>query len=104
VLGLERQIGQLAPGFKADLIQVDIDRPHLAPFYADYASIASYARAGDVMTSVIDGKVVMENRRVRGIDEAAALAAVRRHVPGWTRLMRSLGGAGHAGLCACGHA
>jgi 5-methylthioadenosine/S-adenosylhomocysteine deaminase len=103
VLGLGEEIGQLAPGFRADLIQIDIDQPHLAPFYADHASIAWYARASDVVTSVIAGRVVMEDRRVLGIDEADALATVKRHIPGWTGLMRRLGGAGHPGLCACGH-
>ncbi len=103
VLGLDRDIGRLAAGYKADLIQIDIDQAHLAPFYADYASIAYYARASDVVTSVIDGKVVMEDRRVLGIDEADALAQVRRHLPGWAALMQKLGGTSHPGLCACGH-
>ena len=103
VLGLGDQVGQLAPGFRADLIQVDIDQPHLTPFYADYASLAYYARAGDVVTSVINGKPVMTDRCVLGIDEATAMAAVQRHLPAWTGLMRKLGGTGHPGLCACGH-
>ncbi len=103
VLGLGEDIGRLAAGYKADLIQVDIDQPHLAPFYADYASLAYYARASDVVTSVIDGRVVMEERIVKGIDEPDALAAVQAHLPGWAALMKGLGGSGHAGLCACGH-
>lgn len=73
VIGLQDDIGKLATGMKADLIQIDLDQAHLAPFYADYASIAYYARAGDVVTSVIDGKPVMENRRVLGIDEPSTL-------------------------------
>lgn len=103
VLGLGHEIGKLAAGYKADLIQVDIDQPHLAPFYADYSSLAFYARASDVVTSIIDGKIVMEERQVLGIDEAAALTSVQRHLPDWATLMQNLGGAGHSGLCACGH-
>ncbi len=103
VIGLGDDIGKLAAGMKADLIQIDLDQAHLAPFYADYSSIAYYARAGDVVTSVINGKPVMENRRVLGVDEPKALSAVNRHLPGWTKLMRELGGTGHPGLCPCGH-
>lgn len=103
VLGLGHEIGQLAEGRKADLIQIDIDQPHLAPFYGDYSSLAYYARASDVVTSIIDGRVVMRDRVVLGVDEAEALAAVGRHLPEWATLMRRLGGVGHAGLCACGH-
>ena len=103
VLGLGGEIGRLMPGFKADLIQIDVDQPHLAPFYADASSIAYYAKAADVVTSVINGKVVMEERQVLGLDEAACLAAVNQKLPRWAGLMRSLGGTGHAGLCACGH-
>lgn len=102
VLGLGHEVGKLVSGRKADLIQIDVDQPHLAPFYADYSSLAYYARASDVVTSIIDGKVVMEQRRVLGIDEAEALSSVRRHLPGWAKLMQGLGGAGHPGLCACG--
>lgn len=103
VLGLGDEIGTLAAGHKADMIQIDVDQPHLAPFYADHASIAYYARASDVVTSVINGRVVMEERRIPGLDEARAMANLRRHLPGWTGLMRRMGGVGHPGLCACGH-
>jgi len=76
----------------------------LAPFYGDYSSIAYYARACDVVTSVIDGRVVMEDREVPGLDEEAALAALKRHLPEWSELVRGLGGVAHPGLCPCGHA
>ncbi len=103
VLGLASDIGQLAPGYKADLIQLDLDQPHLAPFYADHASVAYYARASDVVTSIVDGKLVMADRQVLGLDEADILHKARRHLPRWAALMRSLGGVGHPGLCHCGH-
>jgi len=103
VLGLQGSVGELAAGYKADLIQIDLEQPHLAPFYGDYSSIAYYARASDVVTSVIDGQVVMEGRKVAGLDEAAALVALKRHLPEWGDLVRALGGVAHRGLCPCGH-
>lgn len=103
VLGLNGSIGELTAGYKADLIQIDLDQPHLAPFYGDYSSIAYYARASDVVTSVIDGRVVMQDRKVPGLDEEAALAALKRHLPEWSDLVKNLGGVAHRGLCPCGH-
>jgi hypothetical protein len=55
-----------------------------------------------VVTSIIDGRVVMEGRRVLGIDEAEVLGRLRRHLPRWAAMLRRLGGVGHPGLCACG--
>ena len=102
VLGLEKSIGQVKPGFKADLIQIDINQPHLSPFYGEYASIAYYARASDVVTSIINGKVVMTNRKIQGVDEYKALKNVEKHIPYFSDKFRKLGGAAHKGLCPCG--
>ena len=101
VLGLENLVGQLKEGFKADLIQIEINQSHLIPFYAEYASIAYYARASDVVTSIINGKVVMRNRELQGIDEYAALKNVEKHVSYFSDKFRKLGGAAHHGLCPC---
>ena len=81
VLGLEREIGSLEVGKKADLILIHLERPHLEPFYADPASIVYYARASDVVTSIVDGRIIMEDRKVLGLDEQAILSRARRHVP-----------------------
>ena len=64
--------------------------------------LAYYARASDVVTSVIGGKVVMEERNILGLNEQACMAAVNAKLPRWAALMQSLGGTAHAGLCACG--
>jgi 5-methylthioadenosine/S-adenosylhomocysteine deaminase len=101
VLGLEQFIGTLQKGFKADLIQININQPHLTPFYAEYASMAYYARASDVVTSVINGKVVMKDRVITQVDERSALEAVAKHIPSLAEKMISLGGAAHHGLCPC---
>lgn len=77
VLGLGEEVGRLALGYKADLIQIDVDQPHLAPFYADHSSVAYYARASDVTTSIIDGRIVMADRQVLGLQESELLDTVR---------------------------
>jgi 5-methylthioadenosine/S-adenosylhomocysteine deaminase len=68
VLGLQHGIGELLPGKKADLILVDLQKPHLTPRY-DLDSLLTYAAEGsDVKSTIIDGVLVMEERRLLTID------------------------------------
>lgn len=68
-LGLEREIGSLEVGKKADLIIVDMEKPHIAPVHDHVASLVYCANGGDVDTVIIDGKVVMEHRHIKTVDE-----------------------------------
>jgi len=102
VLGLDADIGSLEPGKKADQIVIHLERPHLEPFYGDPASLVYYARASDVVTSVVDDRIIMEDRRVCGVDETAALDAMRRRLPRFSALMRQLGGVTRLTGCPCG--
>jgi 5-methylthioadenosine/S-adenosylhomocysteine deaminase len=102
VLGLDQEIGTLEVGKKADLIVIDLERPHLQPFYADAASLVYYARASDVVTSIVDGRVIMEDRRIVGLDEPTILAKARRHLPRFSALLLRLGGISRLGDCPCG--
>lgn len=103
VLGLDGEVGSLEAGKKADLIVLDLDRPHLQPFYGDYPALVYYARASDVVTSVVDGRIVMRDGRLTRLDEAAAVAGVKTHLPRWRGLLRDLGSTALApdGPCAC---
>ena len=74
VLGAEQMIGSLEPGKKADCIVLDLDQPHLTPIYNPVSHLVYAARGGDVIHSVINGCVVMENRRLLTIDEQGVLA------------------------------
>jgi len=76
-LGMERQIGSLAVGRKADVIVIDLDQPHLIPLYNVPSHLVYAARGGDVVHSVINGRVVMRDRRLLTIDEHEVLAAMR---------------------------
>lgn len=91
IMGLDGEVGTLAAGGRADLILVNLDRPHLQPFYGDYAALVFYARADDVVASVIDGRLVMEDRRVVTVDETAIHRALCRHTPGWQQRLGELG-------------
>jgi len=77
VLGLGDQVGSLEPGKRADVILVDFYQPHLMLSHQIVSKLAYSARGHDVVTSIIDGQVVMENRQVLTMDEAAVLDRAR---------------------------
>ncbi|MGQ9461288.1 MAG: amidohydrolase, partial [Candidatus Bathyarchaeaceae archaeon] len=68
-LGQERTVGTLEAGKKADIILLDFKKPHLTPAHDLYANIVYSARGSDVDTVIVDGKVLMENREVKTLDE-----------------------------------
>lgn len=74
VLGAEAHIGSLEPGKKADCIVLDLDQPHLTPIYHPVSHLVYAARGGDVVHSVINGRLVMRKRQLLTLDEAAILA------------------------------
>lgn len=72
-LGLENEIGSLEVGKKADIIIVDLDKPHLCPVHDIYSTLAYSANGSDVETVIIDGNIVMEDRKVLTMDEKAIM-------------------------------
>ena len=73
LLGMEKEIGSLEVGKKADIILVDLSQPHLIPFEDPANMIAFYVRGNDVDTVIVDGVVLMEGRSVITVDEADVL-------------------------------
>ena len=67
-LGLDRFIGSLEVGKKADLIIIDTDKPHLTPMYSPVSHLVYAAMGSDVSTSIINGTVVMENGVLQTMD------------------------------------
>jgi len=60
-------LGRLQPGYKADLIVLDLATPHLTPFYNP--DLLVYAASGaDVHTVMIDGRIILENRKILSFD------------------------------------
>src|SRR5437762_13659266 len=64
-LGLDRELGSLEAGKKADVILVDLFKPHLMPLNMPVYRIASFANGADVDTVIVDGRVLMEGREAR---------------------------------------
>jgi 5-methylthioadenosine/S-adenosylhomocysteine deaminase len=69
VLGMEKEIGSLEAGKKADVIVLELNRPHLQPVYNLVSHLVYSATGADVRDVIIDGKPVMENRRLLTLDE-----------------------------------
>ena len=76
---LDREIGSLEPGKRADLIIVDINSAHQTPLYNVYSHLVYATKASDVETVMINGRIVMLSRRVLTIDEAAVRRKAREY-------------------------
>jgi 5-methylthioadenosine/S-adenosylhomocysteine deaminase len=76
-LGMERTTGSLEIGKKADIIIIGLSKPHLTPLYSEYSHLVYAASGADVDTVIINGKVVMENRRLLTINEEEVMHKVR---------------------------
>ena len=78
-LGLEREIGSLEPGKKADLAILDLQRLHVAPFGGKVASQLVYAaHAEDVVATMVDGRLLVEGGRLLALDQDEVIARARR--------------------------
>ena len=74
VLGLADRIGSLEIGKQADVIVLDTRKPHLTPMYNPYSQLVYAATGHDVCHAIIDGRMVMENRRLLTLDVVEVLA------------------------------
>lgn len=77
-LGMGNEVGSLKPGFKADLILVDMNKPHYCPRHNLVAHAVYAAEAGDVDVVIIDGEIIMENQRILTVDEERVLEEVEK--------------------------
>jgi 5-methylthioadenosine/S-adenosylhomocysteine deaminase len=78
-LGMEDSLGSLEPGKRADLVVVDVGAPRLHPMFDPVSHLVYAAKGADVRHSVIEGRVVMRDRKVLTLDEAAVLAESERY-------------------------
>lgn len=76
-LGLGKETGTLEEGKKADIIIIDIEKPHLYP-HNDLWSLLAYSATGaDVDTTIINGQIVMENRVLLSMNEKEVMKKAR---------------------------
>lgn len=68
-LGLENELGSLEVGKKADIVLVNLKSPHLSPVHDPVASLVYSANGNDVDTTIVDGKILMEEGYLLTLDE-----------------------------------
>ena len=73
VLGMEQQIGSLEPGKRADIIIVSMSAARQTPMYDPISHLVYVTRGDDVQTTIVNGTVLMRNRRVLTLDASAVL-------------------------------
>jgi 5-methylthioadenosine/S-adenosylhomocysteine deaminase len=76
-LHMEKEIGSLESGKKADLILIGLDAPNAVPMYDVYAQLAYALKGSDVETVIIGGRLVMRDKKLLTVDEPAVIAKAR---------------------------
>lgn len=76
---LGRKTGQIAPGFTADLILVDFDRPHLTPCHSVEDNLVYSATASDVIMNMARGRIIYQNGVYHTLDLARIQAEVKQY-------------------------
>jgi len=80
-MGMEEQLGSLEVGKAADIVAVDLDRPHLQPVFDPMATIVYSAGRGDVTDVWVGGQRVVRDRRPTWLDAHAVTAALAALAP-----------------------
>jgi 5-methylthioadenosine/S-adenosylhomocysteine deaminase len=78
-LHMEKEIGSLEAGKKADFIIISLDEPNAVPMYDLYAQLAYALKGSDVETVVIGGRVVMRDRKLLTVKEEEVMAKAREY-------------------------
>jgi 5-methylthioadenosine/S-adenosylhomocysteine deaminase len=73
VLGLDKEIGSLETGKRADLIAVRLDQPNAVPLYDPISQMVYALKAEDVRDVMVNGKEVVSDRRILTLDERQIL-------------------------------
>jgi 5-methylthioadenosine/S-adenosylhomocysteine deaminase len=77
-LHMEKSIGSIEAGKRADLITVSMTAARQTPLYDPISHLVYATRGDDVQTTIVNGKVLMRNRQVRGLNQATVIADANR--------------------------
>jgi len=86
----EDEIGSLRVGKKADIILIDLAKPHITPTHNILNTITETVTTGDISDSIVDGKILMSNYEIKSLDEerimyeAGKVIGRINQVNGWT--------------------
>ncbi|MBL8238724.1 MAG: amidohydrolase [Bryobacterales bacterium] len=80
VLGMEKEIGSIETGKRADLIAIRMDGPHAWPMFNVYSQLVYALKASDVNDVVVNGRVVVRDRRALTLDKTKIQAEAERYL------------------------
>jgi len=80
-LGMDALVGSLEAGKRADLITVSVAASRQVPLYDPVSHLVYVTRGDDVQNTIVNGRVLMRNRRVRTLDRLAVIAAANQLAP-----------------------
>lgn len=72
-IGWDDELGSLEVGKRADVITVDMNQPHLTPNFMPVHKLMLYAAGEDVDNVIVEGRLLMENRKVLSVDEESIM-------------------------------
>ena len=78
-LHMEKEIGSLEVGKKADLVMLNLNAPNAVPMYDVYSQIVYALKASEVETVVVGGKILLKDGKLLTVDEAKAMAKAREY-------------------------
>jgi 5-methylthioadenosine/S-adenosylhomocysteine deaminase len=78
-LHMEKEIGSLEPGKKADFVILRLDAPNAVPMYDVYSQIVYALKGSDIETVVVGGQTLLKDGKVLTVDERAAIAKAREY-------------------------
>ncbi len=84
-MGMEKEIGSLEAGKRADVIVVGMSAARQTPLYDPISHLVYVTRGDDVQTTIVNGRILMRNRKMLTLDEAAILRDAR----GWAEKVRA---------------
>ena len=79
-IGMEKELGVIAPGYMADMLLVDWKKPHIAPVHKPDSALVYNANGGDVDTVFVNGEIVVEKGKCTKIDEIALIDECQKRI------------------------
>jgi 5-methylthioadenosine/S-adenosylhomocysteine deaminase len=79
VLGLDKEIGSLETGKRADLISIDLDAPNAVPMYDVYSQLVYALKGSNVLDVVVNGREIVRDKRCLTLDRQAVVAKAREY-------------------------
>jgi len=77
-LGRRQRLGSLEPGKLADIIIVGMSKPRQQPLFDPVSQIVYASRGDDVETTIVNGRILMRDRKMLTLNEASVLAEARK--------------------------